>query len=109
MLVSVNWPEVTTVTVIGFCLVLLVLLLLVYVMKLFGYVFMKKKENTPVTRQRVPDEELAAIATAIQIYKSNLHDSESEVITINRIARVYSPWNSKIHGLTQMPQHRNNR
>ena len=46
----------------------------------------------------------AAIITALKLYKSNLHDQESEMITISRIARAYSPWNSKIHGLTQVPE-----
>ena len=49
------------------------------------------------------DGALTAIAVALKLYKSDLHDRESEVITINRITRAYSPWNSKIHGLTQLP------
>ena len=49
------------------------------------------------------EEEIAAIATAMKIYRSALHDRESEVLTILSIKRAYSPWNSKIHGLTQLP------
>ena len=37
------------------------------------------------------------------MFRSELHDRESEVLTILSIKRAYSPWNSKIHGLTQMP------
>ena len=47
-----------------------------------------------------------AIATALKIYKGALHDRESEVLTILNIKRAYSPWNSKIHGLTQLPDRR---
>ena len=47
---------------------------------------------------------LAAIALAIKLHKAEMHDRESDVITINKVARVYSPWSSKIHGLTQMPE-----
>ena len=51
----------------------------------------------------VEEEVIAAIATALRIYRGALHDKESEVLTIMSIKRAYSPWNSKIHGLTQMP------
>ena len=52
---------------------------------------------------RVREEEIAAVATALRLYKGELHDRESEVLTILSIKRAYSPWNSKIHGLTKMP------
>ncbi len=45
----------------------------------------------------------AAIGLALQMYQNDLHDKESTVLTINRVAKAYSPWNSKIHGLTQLP------
>lgn len=48
-------------------------------------------------------EEVAAIAAALQLYMNDLHDLESNVITINKVARVYSPWSSKIYGLRQIP------
>ncbi len=51
----------------------------------------------------LPEEEMAAITVALALYKSALHDKESEVITIQSIKRAYSPWSSKIHGLTQLP------
>ncbi len=47
---------------------------------------------------------IAAIAYAIKLHKGDLHDRESEVVTINSVARAYSPWSSKIHGLTNMPR-----
>ncbi len=49
-------------------------------------------------------EVIAAIALAIKLHKEDLHDKESEVITLNSVARVYSPWSSKIHGLTTLPR-----
>lgn len=48
-------------------------------------------------------EELAAIAMAFKMYEDDLHDVESTVLTINRVAKTYSPWNSKIYGITQAP------
>ncbi len=49
-------------------------------------------------------EVVAAIALAMKLYEGDLHDHESEIITINTVARAYSPWNSKFHGLTNMPR-----
>lgn len=42
-----------------------------------------------------------AIATAIHLYFSELHDNESTLLTINKVARSYSPWSSKIYGIRQ--------
>ena len=47
------------------------------------------------------DEELAAIAMAIYQYSQDLHDKEETVLTINRAAKAYSPWSSKIYGLRE--------
>lgn len=49
-------------------------------------------------------EVVAAIALAMKLYQEDLHDHESEIITINTVARAYSPWSSKFHGLTNMPR-----
>lgn len=49
-------------------------------------------------------EEIAAIAIALRRYEEDLHDIESHVLTINRVARAYSPWNSKIYGLNNLPK-----
>lgn len=60
----------------------------------------------PVNRDSVQNGEIiAAIALAIKLNTDEMHDNESDVITINKVARVYSPWSSKIHGLTHMPEH----
>jgi len=37
------------------------------------------------------------------MYREQLHDMESFKLTIDRVSRIYSPWSSKIHGLTQTP------
>lgn len=49
-------------------------------------------------------EEIAAIAMALRMFHKELHDTESAVLTINRVARAYSPWSSKIYGLRQIPR-----
>ena len=51
----------------------------------------------------ISGEELAAIAMAVYRYQRDLHDIESTVLTINKVAKAYSPWSSKIYGLRQFP------
>jgi len=54
------------------------------------------------TDDEMPALEVAAIATALTLFFSDVHDEESNVITIKRIERRYSPWNSKIYGITNL-------
>ena len=99
---------------IGFALVFMVLVLLIFIMKGMGWVFTRQKKAAKVAagvavaddeHEAITDQEIAAaIITALKLYKSNLHDQESEMLTIHRITRAYSPWSSKIHGLTQLPE-----
>jgi hypothetical protein len=46
----------------------------------------------------------AAIAMALYLYRSELHDNEETVLTIKKVARNYSPWSSKIYGLNKPPR-----
>lgn len=65
----------------------------------------KKSEPKPVVKPvKKNDEILAAIATAIFLYRSEVHDIETTVLTIKRIDRIYSPWSSKIYGLRKSPR-----
>lgn len=102
------WSNILLIALFGIAIVFVVLVVLVYIMHLFGYVFTRKHK---VTNTKAPlaisEEEVVAIVTALRLYNSALHDKESDMLTINRITRMYSPWNSKIHGLTQMPEHHN--
>ena len=84
------------------------LVALIFIMKAFGACFrVRPASGRKVDAQpMISEEEIAAIATALKIYKGALHDRESEVLTILNIKRAYSPWNSKIHGLTQLPDRR---
>lgn len=100
-----GWSEMLWATLISICLVFVVLVLLVWIMKLFGGIFTRRQAavQSSATQGQLHEEEIAAITTALKLYKSDLHDRESEVLTILSIKRAYSPWSSKIHGLTQMP------
>ncbi|MDE5629442.1 MAG: OadG family protein [Muribaculaceae bacterium] len=50
-------------------------------------------------------EEIAAITMALYEHL-NAHDTESTILTINKVKRAYSPWSSKIYGLREVPEHR---
>ena len=105
------WSEILWVSLIGFALVSVLLVALIFIMKGFGACFRSRTTTLPgkpaiAPQPMISQEEIAAIATALKIYRSALHDRESEVLTILSIKRAYSPWNSKIHGLTQLPDRR---
>ena len=45
----------------------------------------------------------AAIIYALNDFLKHEHDIESAVLTIEKVARAYSPWSSKIYGLKEIP------
>ena len=49
--------------------------------------------------EEVPADANAAIAMALYLYFNELHDEESNVITINKVSRAYSPWSSKLYNM----------
>jgi hypothetical protein len=55
---------------------------------------------------RVTNDELAAISIALYKYFEELHDVENTVLTINQVAKSYSPWNSKIYNIINQLPHR---
>jgi glutaconyl-CoA/methylmalonyl-CoA decarboxylase subunit delta len=65
--------------------------------KLFG----KKVSSTSTGTDKgdVPSGDVVAIAMALHLFYDEVHDDESNVITIKRIERRYSPWSSKIYGV----------
>ncbi len=52
--------------------------------------------NNPVGE--VPSADVVAIGMALHLFYDEVHANESDVITIKRIERRYSPWSSKIYG-----------
>jgi len=99
-----------TITVIGWGIVFLALVILVIIFtnvpKIHFYMTNRrlrrqgKMENDkPATIGHVTGEESAAIAMALYMYNNERHDEESGIITIKRIERRYSPWSSKIYSL----------
>lgn len=116
ILLTVNWPHVWMVTLIGFGLTFILLTLLVYLMRLFGTI-MKPRVKVPKVVYGDEKSEIrydekvkvtlqanttAAIAMALHLYYDDPHDEEQHVITIKQVDRRYSPWNSKIYGINNL-------
>ncbi len=47
----------------------------------------------------ISNADIVAISMALHLFYDEVHDDESNVITIKRIERRYSPWSSKIYGI----------
>lgn len=48
---------------------------------------------------QISGDETAAIAMALHLVFDEMHDEESGVLTIKKIAKAYSPWSSKIYAV----------
>jgi len=113
MLLSIQIPghisEAVVIAFTGYVIVFLALLSLYYIFRLLSKVLtmnIKRKLARSGKLQAIPEgedvhisgETAAAIAMAIYL-NYELHDKESDVLTIKKISKAYSPWNSKIYGM----------
>ena len=100
-MLAINWGNTLIITGVGFALVFVVLVLLIYIVKLFGVIFTQKpKAQAPVAAPVAApaaeneDMDMAALAYVLHTFY-NQHDEESDVLTIRHDDVVYSPWNQK--------------
>ncbi|MHC1738458.1 MAG: OadG family protein [Ignavibacteriaceae bacterium] len=94
---------------IGMGIVFLSLLLLyqvfLYITKLLNYQtrrgLVKRGESKEEAAKQidVSGDVHAAIAMALHLYLSEIHDFENTVLTMSKVSKSYSPWSSKIYGL----------
>lgn len=96
-----------TIAIVGYVIVFSALVILyfvfTYLSKLINYNIRQKLIKTGKFKQeekveRIPGDVSAAISLALYLHYQ-LHDEESNVITIKRISKSYSPWSSKIYGM----------
>ncbi|HPF52782.1 MAG TPA: OadG family protein [Draconibacterium sp.] len=102
-----------TVSVVGFLIVFFSLTGLVIVFtrlpKLINMQFNKTKLRKNKHKEDVVTEDdfivegnvTAAISLALHLYFSELHDEESNIVTIKKVRKAYSPWSSKIYSVNQ--------
>jgi Na+-transporting methylmalonyl-CoA/oxaloacetate decarboxylase gamma subunit len=110
----VEVPETTliegiVISIVGYAIVFMALVLLYYFFDLLSKVPNMQIKNR-LRRQgkldqiksdnqlSVPGEVTAAIGMALYLATA-VHDEESNIITIKKVSKTYSPWSSKIYGM----------
>jgi glutaconyl-CoA/methylmalonyl-CoA decarboxylase subunit delta len=96
------------ITIVTYCVVFFSLAILGFLIRyifLFRESIIKRQLNRKT--EAMPDQaepgitgdENAAIAAALFLFFSELHDEEKYVMTVKKVSRTYSPWSSKIYGI----------
>jgi len=116
MILTIDWPHVWMVTGVGFCMVIALLVVLIFILKLLGAVVSgavkapkadapkaapaPAAQTAPAAATASADDDLAAIAMALHLYFNGVHDVEPTEIHIKRVER--SGWNSKLYGMNNL-------
>jgi len=106
------FPEGIIIAVVGYVTVFMALVVLymvfTYLSKTLNYrarLKLRREGRYKAAEEKqlfIPGDVAAAISTALYLYHE-LHDEESNVITIKRVSKTYSPWSSKIYSLREFP------
>ena len=107
------------ITIIAMCIVVGALVILSILFLIFGRIsswfmshkkkqtqVMKKDEAGETPADTSPDsgDVIAAISAALAQHFATDHDKEDTILTIKRMRKAYSPWNSKIYNMRHEPQ-----
>ncbi|WP_372644276.1 OadG family protein [Ancylomarina sp.] len=65
---------------------------------------LKKQGKSNVEDFNIEGNVNAAIAMALYMHFDQIHDEESNIITIKKVTKNYSPWSSKIYGVMNQPR-----
>jgi len=103
-----------TVAIVGFSIVFFALTALVIVFTRLPRLINRQFNRDKLRRNRHKKQEAltqddfivegnvtAAISLALHLYFNELHDEESNVVTIKKVRKAYSPWSSKIYSVNQ--------
>ena len=108
------------ITIIAMCIVISALVVLSVLFMIFGKVSellltKRKKEAKNAashdpndSHELAPGEVIVAISMALSEHFAGGHDVEDTILTIRRLQKAYSPWNSKIYNLRQNQDHKRN-
>lgn len=104
------------ITIIAMCIVLSALIILSLLFLGFGKISsmihtrkkraahgVTDKEADPLHDEADSGEVIAAISMALAEHMGQGHDMEDTILTIRRMRKAYSPWNSKIYNLRVVP------
>jgi hypothetical protein len=87
----------------------LAVLALMIIALVYLYYRSKPKAAAPVVEAvedpeaSVPDEVVAAIVMMLNDMDEDVHDRDNTILTMRKVTRNYSPWNSKLFGMRQIP------
>lgn len=94
--------------VIAMTVVFVSLILIYFCLKLVGKILTReikfKPKKKAIISEDIPEDVISVIALALFLYKKQIHDEERTILTIQKVARTYSPWSSKIYGLRRNPR-----
>lgn len=109
------------ITIIAMCIVISALAVLSLLFLCFGKISEKLMKRTSKRAKMEADhindeshhevssgEVIAAISLALTEHFDEGHDIEDTILTIQRMKKAYSPWNSKIYNLRTLPEHTRN-
>jgi len=116
---AIDWAGALNVAGFSFLMVFLLLIFIVLVLTASGrfFVGMEKAKKLKLEKQSkatgpvvevaesdadsvaIPGEVLAVISMTVRAIYGVKHDKESNIITIEKGEKRYSPWSSKIYGL----------
>ena len=107
-LLIINWGNTLIIVGFGFGMVLIILSILVLLLVLWekSPILLEqirkpaKSSEQEITEERLfatNEGDIAAITATMHLYFNEIHDNESNVVTIKRIKS--SSWNSKINGM----------
>lgn len=112
---SIDWAPALNLIGFSFSMVFTLLVVIVLSLNLFGFFFsnLDKSDKKRLERRttnaaqksatkQVSNEESevqVAIAMALASYFQEVHDKESNVLTLEKLGKRYTPWSSKIYGL----------
>lgn len=112
MVLAVNWGNALIITLLGFSLVFVLLVVLVFIVLIFGRVMSENVKDKKVEKSvkvqnqtemlSLTDEENTAVALAMHLAYEEIHDEETRKLTIKQTQRECSPWNSKIFGINNL-------
>ena len=112
--IKANDPHGFTITIMAMVIVVLALVVLFLLFLVFGKMSSRSQKKKKIEAKGLSNsdtsseeadsgEVIAAIAMALAQH-FDAHEAEDTVLTIKRMKRAYSPWNSKIYNMREIPQ-----
>lgn len=107
IVLNANMDEGLVILLVGMFIVFIALLLLfsffTLMPKILALASNKPKSSTkdptaiPRAKGYTTGEQIAAVSAAVYLFLEEAHDEENAIVTINSVAKNYSPWSSKIY------------